>query len=436
MSEAAERAIMGKLMWRLVPPLALGYLIAYVDRINAGVAALQMNTDLGLSGAEFGIGAGLFYLTYVLFEIPSNLAQARFGGPIWLARIMISWGIASGAMVLVSGAASFYAVRLLIGAAEAGYLPGALLYLTAFFPRRFQGRLMALFALAIPLSTLLGSPVSAALLNFDGVLGLRGWQWMFFLEAAPAVVLGCALPFILPHNIAAARWLSSAEKAWLVKEMAGDTGTARVTHGDVWRVIMNPHVLVLGLALGGSAGVSQALALWQPQMMKAFGLTNMEVGLLNGIPCAIASVAMLAWGRRSDQTGERLWHTIVPLAFSAVALAATAFVHTLVPFIAVLCLTLIGTYSMKGPFWALSAQWLAGPAAVVGLAQVNSIGNLAVFLTSTSIGVIRDATGSFQLALMPLMAVAAFGCLGIAIMAQKQRGRGAVEAPAPSAARL
>jgi len=168
------------------------------------------------------------------------------------------------------------------------------------------------------------------------------------------------------------------EKTWLKEELAGEAGTARVTHGDVWRVMIDPHVLVLGLALGGSAGVSQALALWQPQMIKAFGLTNMEVGLLNGIPFAIAAVAMLAWGRRSDQMGERLWHTIVPLAFSSLALAATAVVHDLVPLILVLCLTLIGTYSMKGPFWALSAQWLAGPAAVVGLAQVNSIGNLAV----------------------------------------------------------
>jgi MFS transporter, ACS family, tartrate transporter len=433
---SAQDAVIRKLMWRLVPVLTLGYLIAYVDRINAGLAALQMNQDLGFSGAEYGIGAGLFYLTYVLFEIPSNLAQARFGGPVWLARIMISWGIASALMLLVTDATTFYGVRLLIGAAEAGFLPGAILYLTEFLPARSRGRVMALFAIAIPMSSLVGSPVSTALLSFDGAFGLRGWQWMFLLESIPAILLGIALPFILPANISRAPWLTVQEKSWLVSELASETGTARVLHGGVWRVMIDPNVWVLGLALGGSAGVSQALALWQPQMIKAFGLTNMEVGMLNGIPFAIGAIAMLLWGRHSDRAGERLWHTILPLAFSALALAATAVVHDLVPFILVICLTLIGTYSMKGPFWALSAEWLAGRASIVGLAWVNSIGNAAVFLTSYSIGVVRDATGSFQLALMPLMAVAALGCVGIAIMARSSAARRPLEPASHGATRL
>jgi MFS transporter, ACS family, tartrate transporter len=425
------RCAIRKLSWRLVLPLTLGYLVAYIDRVNAGFAALQMNHDLGLSSTVYGVGAGIFFLSYVVFEIPSNLAQARLGGRRWIARIMVSWGIISGLMVFVAGPWSFYGVRLLLGAAEAGFFPGVVLYLTAFFPAEHRARIMALFAVAIPVSSLVGSPVSAALLGLDSALGLHGWQWMFLGEAVPSVLLGIALLWLLPESLAACRFLTAAEKAWIAGRLATDAAGSRVAHGSTWRVMANPYVLVLALALGGSAGVSQALALWQPQMIKAFGLTNMEVGLLNGIPFAIASVAMVMWGRRSDRHGERVRHTILPLALSAVALAVAGFVHGLAPFILVLCLILVGTYAMKGPFWGLAAEWLAGPAAVVGLAQVNSIGNVATFLTSTAIGLIRDATGNFQLALTPLMAVAALGCIALAATARRDRRRAA---PFPAAA--
>ncbi|MGI4942684.1 MAG: MFS transporter [Janthinobacterium lividum] len=416
------RAAIRKLTWRLVPPLTLGYLVAYIDRVNAGFAALQMNHDVGLSSTAFGLGAGLFFLSYVLFEIPSNLAQARFGGRRWIARIMVSWGLCSALMVLVTGPRSFYGVRLLLGAAEAGFFPGVVLYLTGFFPAAHRARIMALFAIAIPVSSLIGSPLSAILLELNGALGLHGWQWMFLGEALPSVLLGAALLWILPESLQAARFLSAEERCWLADRLAADA-VGRVVHRSTWQVMSNPFVLVLALALGGSAGVSQALALWQPQMIKAFGLSNMAVGLLNGIPFAIASVVMVLWGRRSDRRGERVWHTLTPLALSAVALAVAGFVHGLVPFILVLCVILVGTYAMKGPFWGLAAEWLAGPAAVVGLAQVNSAGNVATFLTSTAIGVIRDATGSFQLALVPLMLVAALGCLALALTARRDRGR-------------
>ncbi|MGI4940628.1 MAG: MFS transporter [Janthinobacterium lividum] len=416
------RAAIRKLTWRLVLPLTLGYLVAYIDRVNAGFAALQMNHDLGLSGTAFGLGAGLFFLSYVLFEIPSNLLQARVGGRRWIARIMVSWGLCSALMVLVTGPRSFYGVRLLLGAAEAGFFPGVVLYLTGFFPSAYRARIMALFAVAIPVSSLIGSPLSAVLLGLDGALGLHGWQWMFLGEALPSVLLGMTLLWILPESLEAARFLSEAERAWLAGRLTTDAA-GRVAHRSAWQVMGNPYVLVLALALGGSAGVSQALALWQPQMIKAFGLSNTAVGLLNGIPFAIASVAMVLCGRRSDRRGERVWHTVLPLALSAVALAVAGFVHGLVPFILVLCVILVGTYAMKGPFWGLAAEWLAGPAAVVGLAQVNSAGNVATFLTSTAIGMIRDATGSFQLALVPLMLVAALGCLALALTARRDRGR-------------
>ncbi len=416
---AAEKAIVAKLTWRLAVPITLGFLIAYIDRANAGFAALQMNHDLGLTNVEYGFGAGLFFISYVIFEIPSTLVQARIGGPRWLARIMISWGIASAGMMFVAGAHSFYGVRLLIGAAEAGYFPGAMLYLAAFFPPRHRARVMALFAVAIPLSSVVGSPVSGALLGLDGALGLRGWQWMFLIEGFPAVVLGLALLLFLPPNLSAAPWLNAGEKSWLAGQLAAEAAATKVPHAGVWRVMFDPYVLLLSLAFTGSVGVSQALALWQPQMIKEFGLTNMQVGLTNAIPFALAAIAMLVWGRRSDLSGERLWHTILPLALSTVALASAAFVHELWLFILVLCLTMIGSQAMKGPFLGLTSEWLAGPAAVVGFAQVNALGNVAAIVTTASIGMIRDATGSFQLALLPLMLIAGLGCAGLPIAARK-----------------
>ena len=418
-----EDVISRKLVWRIVPILTLGYFLAYIDRVNSGFAALQMNQDIGLSSSQYGLGAGIFFVSYVLFEIPSNLLQNRLGARIWIARIMISWGLISGLMAFVVGPISFYAVRFGLGAAEAGFFPGVVLYLTQFFPSRQRAQIMSWFAIAIPISSLVGSPISAGLLALDGFAGLRGWQSMYILEAIPSILLGIVILIILPDTPRQARWLSSAEREWLELKLASEQKAARVIHAPIWKIMLNPYVLVLALALGGSAGVSQALALWQPQIIKSFGLSNMTVGLLNGIPFGIASIAMVLWGRRSDAKAERVWHTVLPLALSAIVLGGATFVHELVPFIAVLCLVLIGTYSMKGPFWGLSSEWLAGSAAVVGLAQVNSLGNVATFLTSTAIGVIHDRTQSFGLALLPLVIVAALGCVGLLVVVRRDAGK-------------
>jgi len=433
MQTADQTSAIRKLTWRIGLPVTLGFLIAYIDRANAGFAALQMNKDLGLTNAEFGTGAGLFFLTYVAFEIPSTLIQQRVGGPLWLSRIMITWGIVSAGMMFVSGPYSFYGARLLIGAAEAGYLPGAMLYLASFYPRQHRARVMALFAVAIPLSSVISSPVSGALLGLDGLLGLHGWQWMFLLEGSPAVALGIGLLFALPRDLAAASWLSASEKSWLTGEIAAEAEATKVPHAGVWRVMFDPYVLLLSLTFAGSVGVGQALSLWQPLMIKEFGLNNLQVGFVNAIPFALAAIAMLAWGRNSDISGERLWHTILPLGLSTVALASSAFVHELWLFLAVLCLTMIGAQAMKGPFLGLTSEWLAGPAAAVGFAQVNTLGNVAAFITATSIGMIRDATGSFQLALLPLMAISALGCAGLPIIARRNSKHSASAHPTRAA---
>jgi sugar phosphate permease len=399
--------------WRIVPFLMVAYFIAFIDRVNAGFAALQMNHDIGLTHAAFGLGGGLFYVTYVLFEIPSNLAMKRVGARLWIARIMVSWGLVAAAMAFVTGPNSFYAVRLLLGAAEAGFFPGVILYLTYWFPRAYRARIIAIFMVAIPVSSFLGSPISASLLQIDGVLGLRGWQWMFILEAVPAVLLGIAAVFVLPDRPSSARFLSAEQRELIERELAAeaerDTTTKR--HTSLWAIMSDKYVLAASFIYAGASGASQCLSLWQPQIIKAFGLTNMQTGLLNSIPFGIASVLMIIWGRTSDRTGERIWHTAIPLALLAASLAASLSTASLAPTILILCVAVTATYIVKGPFWALSTEWLAAGSAAAGIAQINAIGNIGGFIGTWLLGVIKDATGSYPLGLLPLAAISAVGCL-------------------------
>jgi sugar phosphate permease len=426
---ALEREVMRKITRRLVPFLMLAYFISFVDRVNSGFAALQMNHDIGLSPAQFGFGAGIFYVSYVLFEVPSNLAMEKVGARLWIARIMVTWGIVSIFMAAVVGPYSFYLVRFLLGLAEAGFFPGVILYLTYWFPSAYRGRIVALFMVSIPVSSLIGSPISALLLQTDGWLGLHGWQWMFIIEAVPAVLLGIATLFVLPNGPAQAHWMRPEERTWLSERLALEGARARTkAHMPVWDILKNKYVLTLAFVYAGSSGVSQALSLWQPQMIKSFGLSTLAVGLLNGIPFAVASIAMVLWGRHSDRVGERVWHTALPLALSAVALGTAFWATSVTPFIVILCLTLIGTYAIKGPFWGLSSEWLAGTAAAAGIAQINALGNFAGFIDSYLIGTIQDATGSYALALLPLVIIAAGGCLAVLWL-----GRSQVPADAPAA---
>ncbi|WP_407159165.1 MFS transporter [Bradyrhizobium sp. STM 3557] len=420
---AALTRIMSRITWRIVPFLMVSYFIAFVDRVNAGFAALQMNHDIGLTQAAFGLGGGLFYVTYVLFEIPSNLAMKKVGPRLWIARIMVSWGLVSAAMAFVTGPNSFYAVRLLLGAAEAGFFPGVILYLTYWFPRAYRARIVAIFMVAIPVSSFLGSPISAALLQTDGLLGLRGWQWMFILEAVPAVLLGFATIFVLPDRPSSARFLSPQERDLVERELAAeaenDTTTTR--HASLWAIMRDKYVLAASFIYAGASGASQCLSLWQPQIIKSFGLTNMQTGLLNSIPFGIASVLMIIWGRTSDRSGERIWHTAIPLALLAASLAASVATNSLAPTILILCVAVTATYIVKGPFWALSTEWLSAGSAAAGIAQINAIGNIGGFIGTWLLGVIKDATGSYPLGLLPLAAISAVGCLLVLTIGRGRR---------------
>src|SRR5579872_3732519 len=425
---AVEATTMRRVSWRLMPFLLLAYLICYIDRVNVGFASLQMNKAVGIDPKTYGLGAGIFFIGYFILEVPSNLALEKFGARTWIARIMISWGIVSAAFALIGGPTSFLVLRFLLGAAEAGFFPGVILYITYWFPAEYRARIVGMFTVAIPVSSFLGSPISAALLGIDGWLGLRGWQWMFIMEGAPAVLLGLFCLFILSDKPTNAPWLDPDQKTWLNGRLQSESGRSkRVGQISVWRVLWNKHVLILSVTLAGSTAVSSGLQIWQPQIIKSYGLTNMQTGLLNSIPFGLASVIMVLWGKRSDQTGERVWHTAFPLMVTAVSLASALVFNSLPAIIIILCLAVIGIYAGKGPVWALSAEWLSAGTAAAGLAQMNAISNLAGFGTTYVVGSIKQATGSYPLAILPLACLSAAGALAVLLIARDRSAGRAVE---------
>ena len=410
-----EARTIRKVALRIVPFLMICYFVSFVDRVNLGFAALDMVRDLRLSPTVFGFGGGIFFLSYFLCEVPSNLLLARVGARRWIARIMLTWGIFAAAMALVTGPGSLYLMRFLLGAAEAGFFPGVILYITYWFPAEYRARIIGWFTVAIPVSSFLGSPISATLLvATDGWMGLRGWQWMFILEALPAVVLGFICFVVLSDGPSDATWLRPDERTWLLARLDADKRRQRpVGQMSLWRVLWHRHVLLLAVVLAGSTAVSSGLQLWQPQIIQSYDLNNMQTGLLNSIPFALASVIMVWVGQRSDRTGERIWHAAVPLMLTAVSLTSALVFDSLFSIVVILSLAVIGIYAGKGPVWAVSTEWLSAGTAAAGLAQINALSNLAGFGTTYAMGFIKDATGSFALALLPLVGLSAIASVAI-----------------------
>lgn len=335
---------------------------------------------------------------------------------------MITWGIIGTGRAFVGGVKSLYVLRFLMGAAEAGFFPGVVLYMTYWLPRKHRAQMVSLFMLAIPLSSLVGSPLSGALLNVDGLFGLSGWQILFIVESIPAIVLGLLTLLILPDRPNSVTWLSGEERAWLTAKLAEERAESRpVGSMSPWKVFGNRHILALTLAVGGGAATSTALSIWQPQIIRSFGLTNVEVGLLNSVPFACACVAMVLWARHSDATRERAWHAVLPLLLTASSFAATLLTHSLAPTILILCFALVGTYSMKGPVWALATEWLSPATAAAGIAAINAMGNLWGSVIIWAIGAIKDGTGSFALGLLPLVAPNGAGALAVLWISAHQR---------------
>jgi len=420
--KALEAETMRRVSWRLMPFLLLAYLLCYIDRVNVGFASLQMNKAVGIDPKIYGLGAGIFFVGYFILEVPSNLALERFGARKWIARIMLSWGVISGAFALIGGPISFLVLRFLLGAAEAGFFPGVILYLTYWYPAEYRARIVGIFMVAIPVAGLIGSPVSGAILGMSGVLGLGGWQWIFILEAVPTIVLGIVAFVALSDKPNDATWLTAEQKTWLNAKLEGERRRAsRVAPMSVWKVMTNKTVLIMALVYAGAAGASTSLALWMPQLVKSFGLTNFQTGLVNAVPFGIAAVWMILWGRSSDRTGERVWHNALPLMWMVLALLGTFLVvGNMWATIALLTLIAAGTYASKGPFWALSSEWLGPTVAAAGLAQTNALGNLSGFFFNYAIGWIKDETGSFPLALMPIAAVATLGVICLLTIGARQ----------------
>jgi MFS transporter, ACS family, tartrate transporter len=392
-----ETRVLRKVTLRIVPFVMLLYFVAFIDRVNIGFAALTMNKDIGLTSSVFGFGAGIFFWGYFLFEVPSNLALDRFGARIWIARVMISWGLVSGAMAFVHGPVSFYVLRFLLGAAEAGFFPGIILYLSYWFPARQRAAVTALFMAAAPLSTVLGSPVSGALLELDGLLGFKGWQWLFLVEALPAVLLGFAVLAFMTDRPEQAKWLANDERNWLVRTMNAEvTSKAATASHSIWHGLADIRVLALALVYFGTSAGLYTLGVWAPQIIKQFGLSSLQVGFLNAVPPTVAVVVMILWARNSDRTGERTWHVVLACLLAAIGLGLAGMAGSVMAVLAALTLVNIGISSSKPPLWSMPTLFLSGPAAAAGIATINSIGNLGGFVGPAMIGWIKDRTGSFE----------------------------------------
>ncbi len=409
-----ESRTIRRVTMRLVPFLVLCYFVAYLDRVNVGFAKLTMSKDLGLSETAFGLGAGIFFLAYFLFEVPSNLLLERFGARKWIARIMFTWGVLSGAMAFIGGETSFYVVRVLLGFAEAGFFPGIIFFLTLWFPAKDRARIISLFMAAIPLSSVIGAPVSGALLGLDGWMGLHGWQWLYILEAAPALVLSVVVLFYLTDTPADAGWLATDERAWLVARLSAERKQRDVErHYSVWQAVTNGRVLAVSLVYFGAVACNYGFSFFLPTIVKNFGLSNLQTGFVVALPYVIGTVGMVVWGRRSDRKKERKGHAAVALFIAAAGIGVSTLLDD--PTLKMIAFTVagFGIFASLPVIWTLPTAYLSGPAAAGGIAVVNSIGNLSGFFGPYAMGYIKDQTGSYAGGLWTL---AAAGLIGMVIV--------------------
>jgi ACS family tartrate transporter-like MFS transporter len=412
---ALERQTMRKVYLRLLPFCFILYFICYLDRANIGFAALTMNKDLGLSSYVYGLGAGAFFWGYFLLEVPSNLILERVGARRWICRIMISWGIVSGAFAFTQGPISFFGLRFCLGLAEAGFFPGMILYFTYWFPPLHRARIVAGFMAAIPISLGLGAPVSTAFLQLNGVLGVAGWKWLFLGEAAPALIFGILCLRYLPDRPAGVPWLSDAEKGWLDGEMQKEkrTVTAHATF-SVLQTLWNPRVLALAAIHFGQAGVSVGLAVFSAQIVKSMGLTIMQTGFTTAIPYVFGTIGMLVWGHYSDKYHERRWNLTGSCTVMMIGcLLAGLYAGTWLSIIGLSLMT-VGLYAGNAHLFPLPSVFLAGPALASGIAWVNSVGILGGSVSPPIMGWLKDYTGSYA---GGLYALAAFALLAAVISA-------------------
>jgi len=406
-----EDRVFAKCAWRLIPFVVLLLTVNFLDRVNVSFAALTMNKDLGFSPSIYGLGAGLFFAGYCLFEVPSNIVLTRVGARRWMFRIVLSWGVASAATAFVQGPASFYLLRFLLGVAEAGLYPGLVFYLTLWFPHAYRARFLAGFIAAAPFASAIGGPVSVLILGMDGLLGLRGWQWLFLLEGLPAVLLSFAVLKALPDGPARAAWLSGEEKAIIAARLAseeptGDTG--------LWSGLRDPRVLALGVVLLGFAFARYGVGLFLPQIVQAMGFSNLETGFVVAVPYVVSIGAMVLWARSSDAKGERIWHVALAALFTAAGFGVAGLGDSDLLVLVALTMVTVGIHAAYGPFFCLPSSFLSGPAAAGGIALITTISNFGGLLGPTIIGVLRQETGGYG-AGMSVMALGMLMSAGIVL---------------------
>jgi ACS family tartrate transporter-like MFS transporter len=424
-----EARTIAKVSARLIPFLILCYFVAYLDRVNVGFAALTMNQDLHLSASAFGFGAGIFFLAYFFLEVPSNLLLERVGARRWIARIMFTWGIVSGATAFVRGETSFYTVRVLLGIAEAGFFPGIIFFLTLWYPAVYRARIIGAFMVAIPLSSVIGAPISGLLLGLDGMAGLKGWQWLFILEAVPALLLSFVVYFYLTDRPADAAWLQAEEREWLMGRLRQEDATREAARRySVAQALVDPRVLALSLIHFGAVATNYGLSFFLPQIVKAFGVSNVQAGVITALPYVTGSIGIVWWGRHSDRTRERRFHLAGALLIASGGIAAsTALANPVLKMIA-LTIAGFGIFGCLPVFWTFPTAFLSGAAAAGGIALINSIGNLAGFAAPYVVGRLKDATGSYTAGLLSIAAAGAAAAIVVLLL----RHDASIDRPAAS----
>ena len=411
MDRTIEQSTMRKVYLRLLPFAILSYVLAYIDRINVSFAGLTMRDDLGMSAGTFGFAVGMFYWGYFIFEVPSNVILEKVGARIWIARIMITWGILAGLTAVVTNSTAFAIVRFLLGVAEAGFFPGIILYFTYWFPSHHHARIVSGFLVGLPVAVAIGAPISTGLLGLDGLFGLRGWQIMYIAEAIPTVVIGVITFFVLTDRPQQAKFLTAEERNWLVATISAERrATEAVRKFTLWQALYNPKVLLLALNYVGIVTASLGMLIFIPQMIKSLGnYSNMTVGWLTMIPYTCGAIAMVVWGRISDRMNERRWNLFIGCVFATVGLVIAGMTMGTWWALVGMSIAAMGLYGSKGPFWAMPPMFLSGAGLAAGIAWINSIGNLGGFFGPWYVGVMKDLTGSYSgglygLALLGLIA--------------------------------
>jgi MFS transporter, ACS family, tartrate transporter len=427
-TEAFERDTLARVSRRCIPLLLLGYIIAFIDRVNIGFAAITASKDLGMSPTDFGVGASVFFVAYLLFEVPSNFVLERVGARKWLARIMVTCGIVAGAMIFVKGVWTFYVVRFMLGAVEAGLFPGVMLYLTYWFPQRYRARYVGMFAIGIPMASVIGSPISGLILNLDGLLGFKGWQWLYVLEAIPAVIVGMLILFFLTDRPADAHWLRPDQREWLEKTIAMERAAHpekahRMGLLESLKLLVDRRVVILSLVFFGTGMPSYGLSFWLPQIVHDFGLGNTATGFLSAVPFACGCIAMIYWARHSDRSQDRVWHTAIAAFVAAVGMVACFFLSSPVLTMVALSVSAVGAFGIKGPFLSSISESFSPETAAVGIAMVVSIGNLSGGAAPLLVGMVKNAIGTYPPSLVALGICSLIGGLLIFLRPAPERSR-------------